>query len=368
MKRKITINHINESIIPGGSTIPFNDLSNKSSEAYLIELFPQVSRTFALTVPQLPPPLRRVVMNAYLLARVADTIEDDIALTLEQKRHYGETLIEIIADKAKADDFSQELAPLLSLRTPEAERELVKRLPWVIAITRSFSEVQQRSIERCIRVMWNGMYNFLQRTGLRGLDTLDDLNEYCYHAAGVVGEMLTELFCDYSSEIAKQEVAMKKLAISFGRGLQITNILYDHWEDRKEGLCWLPRDIYGAHDVLLDNLRPEHYNTSYMEAQSKLIGIAHAYLRQALRYILLIPASEPGIRRFCYWTVYLSVLALHRICNKPDFSNNAEIKVPRSQILTMILFTRLFGAGDTVLKGLFERIAKNIPLNNLSSY
>ncbi|WP_430981171.1 squalene/phytoene synthase family protein [Sphingobacterium kitahiroshimense] len=35
-----------------------------------------VSRTFALTIPQLPLPLRTVVTNAYLLARIADTFED----------------------------------------------------------------------------------------------------------------------------------------------------------------------------------------------------------------------------------------------------------------------------------------------------
>ena len=36
----------------------------------------EVSRTFALTIPQLPPGLRDVVGNAYLLCRIADTIED----------------------------------------------------------------------------------------------------------------------------------------------------------------------------------------------------------------------------------------------------------------------------------------------------
>ena len=37
----------------------------------------KVSRTFALTIPLLPPDLRDYVGNAYLLCRIADTIEDD---------------------------------------------------------------------------------------------------------------------------------------------------------------------------------------------------------------------------------------------------------------------------------------------------
>ena len=44
-------------------------------------LLPGVSRTFALTIPQLPEPLRVPVTNAYLLCRLADTIEDEPALS-----------------------------------------------------------------------------------------------------------------------------------------------------------------------------------------------------------------------------------------------------------------------------------------------
>ena len=39
-------------------------------------LVPQLSRTFALTIPKLPPDLRRTVGAAYLLCRAVDTIED----------------------------------------------------------------------------------------------------------------------------------------------------------------------------------------------------------------------------------------------------------------------------------------------------
>ena len=49
----------------------------ESDEAYQEHALPGVSRTFALTIPELPGDLRRVVTNAYLLCRIADTIEDD---------------------------------------------------------------------------------------------------------------------------------------------------------------------------------------------------------------------------------------------------------------------------------------------------
>lgn len=333
------------------------NFSLDQADNYLKILFPRVSRTFALTVPELPIPLRRVVMNAYLLARTLDTIEDDNALTLDQKFYYGRRLVEIVTGHEKAKEFALELAPQLSTETNEAERELMSNLALVIKIKQSFTQLQQQAIERCISIMWEGMQNFLKRRSLNGLETLDEMNDYCYHAAGVVGEMLTDLFCDYTPELAPHYSEMKKLSISFGRALQTINILYDQWEDREEGLCWLPRDIYGLE---LNTLKPENYNETYENAQKKLISIAYKNLREALQYTLIIPHSESGIRRFCYWTITLSLFALRRIYNKPDFTKNVEVKIPRHWIFAMIIVTRICGTGNRVLTAFFNIVSPKI--------
>ena len=55
--------------------------SASSDEVYQDQILPHVSRTFALTIPQLPPPLATPVTTAYLLCRIADTIEDEPALS-----------------------------------------------------------------------------------------------------------------------------------------------------------------------------------------------------------------------------------------------------------------------------------------------
>ena len=52
-----------------------------SDAEYQDKVLPHVSRTFALTIPQLPAALRIPVTNAYLLCRIADTIEDEPALS-----------------------------------------------------------------------------------------------------------------------------------------------------------------------------------------------------------------------------------------------------------------------------------------------
>ena len=78
------------------------------------QLLPGVSRTFALTIPQLPEPLREVVTNAYLLCRIADTIEDDAALTPLQKADFHEQFRAVVAGQACAGIFAQTLLPLLT--------------------------------------------------------------------------------------------------------------------------------------------------------------------------------------------------------------------------------------------------------------
>ena len=54
--------------------------SNVPDGQYQDQVLPHVSRTFALTIPQLPMALRSAVTNAYLLCRIADTIEDEPAI------------------------------------------------------------------------------------------------------------------------------------------------------------------------------------------------------------------------------------------------------------------------------------------------
>ena len=79
-----------------------------SDLAYQAEILQDVSRTFALTIPQLPGALRDVVGNAYLLCRIADTIEDEPTLSAGQKQAFAERFVEVVAGRAAVDPFARE--------------------------------------------------------------------------------------------------------------------------------------------------------------------------------------------------------------------------------------------------------------------
>ena len=285
--------------------------------AFAQHMLPQVSRTFALTIPQLPAPLRDTVTNAYLLCRIADTVEDEPTLGADRKHELQALFLDAMDDPDKALVFSREVAPLLSSHMLDAEHELIGGADKVIATTRALPLRQRSALTRCLRIMCQGMSRFQQHKSVRGLATLADLREYCYVVAGVVGEMLTELFCDHSDAIDSNRQRLMAQSVAFGRGLQMTNILKDIWEDRAADTCWLPREVFEQCGFDLSDLSPGRQDGSYQEGLQTLIGHAHASLREALAYTQTIPSSEVGIRRFCLWSIGLAVLTLRKIARQP---------------------------------------------------
>src|SRR5919107_656694 len=59
-------------------------ISARDAERFALEVLPAVSRTFALSIRVLPGDLRRAVLSAYLICRIADTIEDAPAVPAER--------------------------------------------------------------------------------------------------------------------------------------------------------------------------------------------------------------------------------------------------------------------------------------------
>lgn len=333
-------------------------LNDDQLQAHLLE---GVSRTFALTIPQLPQGLYKAVANAYLLCRIVDTIEDEVALSSEQKRAFCREFEAAVKGQADAASFSSRLAPLLSEQTLPAEHELIRCVPRVIAITHSLDRPQIDALAECVEIMGRGMADFQDKDLHAGLANLDEMGRYCYYVAGVVGEMLTKLFCHYSPEIAQHRDVMMKLAVSFGQGLQMTNILKDLWDDHQRGVSWLPRDVFAAHGYDLAKLAPDNNDAAFRAAYGEVVGVAHGHLRNALEYTLLIPAHETGIREFCLWALGMAVLTLRKINARLDFTESKQVKISRRSVKAVILASRLARRCNFLLKQLFNLASIGLP-------
>ena len=337
------------------------DAPHGSDFAYQAEILQGVSRSFAFTIPQLPDPLRDVVGNAYLLCRIADTIEDEPALSAAQKRDFSQRFLGVVEGREDPAVFARALSGSLSPSSTDRERDLVANTVRVARITHGFRAAQRRALERCVRIMTRGMAEFQHKASLAGLNDLPHLDRYCYYVAGVVGEMLTELFCDYSEEIEARRADLLALSASFGQGLQMVNILKDLWDDRDRGVCWLPRDVFSSSGFELRSLSPGQADPRFVKGLFELVAIARHHLTNALRYTLLIPAHETGIRRHCLWSLGMAVLTLRRIHARPGFRSGGDVKISRASVKAVVVVTSALTRSDSALRLLFEALARGLP-------
>lgn len=328
--------------------------------AFQARMLEGVSRTFALTIPQLPQRLRAVVGNAYLLCRVADTIEDDPLLPAAAKRRLLDRFAALAAggnDGALGPDLDASLAAA----TPAAERELCREVARVVAIGAAFAPAERASLARCVRVMADGMAWFQERPPERRVRDAADLDRYCYVVAGVVGEMLTELFCLHDPRLAAQRRELMPLALSFGQGLQMTNVLKDVWEDYRRGACWLPHEVFRAHGVDLARLAPGRGDAGFRAGLRELAAVAHGHLQRALDYTLRIPPDQAGLRRFCLWALFMAMLTLKKLARRLDYASGADVKISRRAVRGVVLATSAAARWDWGLARLFAAAAAGLP-------
>ena len=328
---------------------------------YQNSILNHVSRTFALTIPQLPDQLRVAVGNAYLLCRIADTIEDTPAVEADSKAAFADRFIAVIKGQEDPDSFARDLGNLLPASTDEGERGLVANTARVIRVTHSLGAAQRQAIERCVRIMSSGMIEFQRNAGIDGLKNIAEMDRYCYYVAGVVGEMLTEIFCDYSGEIGARREELMRLSISFGQGLQMTNILKDTWEDRQRGACWLPRDVFGRAGLELGTVTAEERDPRMAHGIREIAAMALGHLDGALRYVLLIPAKETGIRRHCLWALGFAVLTLRRIHATPSYETGDDVKISRRSVKAIAATTSLLARSDLALRIFFAALTRGLP-------
>jgi farnesyl-diphosphate farnesyltransferase len=209
-------------------------------------LLQKTSRTFALAIPLLPEPTRNQVGIAYLLFRIADTFEDAVLWTRERRVAALDRFIELV----DSDPSAAEALTLECLREPPVEhpgyRELVARMQLVLRDFGGLPLPARVAVRRHLIRSVEGMKKFVLRSDQQNrltLSNIEDLRDYCYSVAGIVGEMLTELYLLDRPELAGSAKELRDRAASFGEGLQLVNILKDAPSDAQEGRVYLPPGV-----------------------------------------------------------------------------------------------------------------------------
>jgi farnesyl-diphosphate farnesyltransferase len=231
------------------------------------------SRTFALAIPELPEPLRREVGVAYLLFRIADTFEDATRWPRADRLSALAAFGHLLSSPALED------AERLSAAWVEARPcdhagylELLGAVPGVLGELHAIRPSRRAAIVRHTLRTAEGMAGFVGSGDEHGnlrLGTLGELRHYCYIVAGIVGEVLTELFLDFTPSLEHVRQNLTDRAALFGEGLQLVNILKDADSDARHGRVYLPPGL----------------------ARAEILALARADLDAATEYVLTLQSS-----------------------------------------------------------------------------
>ena len=75
------------------------------------------------------------------------------------------------------------------------------------------------------------------------LKSIEELKDYCYIVAGIVGELLTDCFLHDAPELQVIAPTLRRNMAAFGEALQLVNILKDAGDDARDGRVYLPPKV-----------------------------------------------------------------------------------------------------------------------------
>ena len=333
------------------------------------DMLPKVSRTFAACINLLPPTLAYEVLISYLLCRIADTIEDHPSMPGSQKRSLLESFERALGNKQHT------CADVRSIFTaqeggPVDDCQLTAECDRVLREFHKLSADAQQAIRPWVAEMCQGMADFSNEQrfheaskGVSALIDVSDLDRYCYYVAGTVGHLLTALFPLHHRRLGKRhQEGLKRLATSFGLGLQLTNIIKDVADDARRGWSFVPRNLCSLHDTSPEELLEPSKQAQAQAVMSALIAKAQQHLDDALQYCITLPRSAYRIRLFCLTPMYFALRTLHRARHDPHLLNpDHKVKISRREVYAILRNTSLVAPNNFLVRQYYRRLKGNRP-------
>lgn len=292
----------------------------------LEQLLIATSRTFALAIPLLPEPARREVTLSYLLFRIADTFEDAADWPRERRVEALEQFARLLEhpDAAATEALSRHWVAEVPCEQP-SYRDLLADVPAVLAAFFALAPGAVELITAHTARTARGMAGFVARVNDGGelrLTDLPDLQEYCYVVAGIVGELLTELFLLEEPALAPVAAELRGRSRAFGEGLQLVNILKDSASDATQGRLYLPDGVDRARILALareDLTAAGEYARTLQQAGAArgIVAFNSLPIHLALATLDRIETSGPGAK-LTRPEVFAIVQRMHRALDRNE--------------------------------------------------
>jgi farnesyl-diphosphate farnesyltransferase len=144
------------------------------------------------------------------------------------------------------------------------------------------------------------MAEILSRSGAGDhleLHSIAELRHYCYIVAGIVGEMLTELYLLNRPGLAGAAEYLRARSRLFGEGLQLVNILKDSAVDEGEGRRYIPRgqraDVFALAQSDLQAATEYTLAVQQHGAERGLVAFDALLVRLATETLAVLRARRP---------------------------------------------------------------------------
>lgn len=286
-----------------------------------------VSRSFAFCIERLNNPFKNWVSLGYILCRLLDTVEDSPWAERDQQANAFEKFESFILDLPEKGDVDGWISSFPGTIV-DAEKELLKESLFFFTDLHQQPENVKTAMVRTVLDMKRGMaYWSKDGKGIR-LNSAVQANQYCFFVAGIIGEMLSELF-SFAEKTYQITDANLLSSIRFGFFLQKINLLKDQMGDEPQGRFLVPNREEMRQSLLSDG-------------------------QGAIDYLISLPVSRKDYRIFCAWSLFLGLASLPYI--DKSFKEKTPHKIPRTKTLLLLGKVEIIINNNEKLKKLYNEM------------
>jgi farnesyl-diphosphate farnesyltransferase len=315
----------------------------------------ETSRTFALSIEQLPQPLRDGLTVGYLLLRVSDAMEDHEALEPGRKADLLELWDRVLAGDEEVTALTGELSPLAPA---DAELRVAQEADMVLEGLAGLPAEMREAVRARVRETTRGMARW-QRRGPYVPDEAA-LDDYMHQVAGLVGYLITDLFAAHAAGVRRRRGELMPLAREFGLALQTVNVVRGVRKDFERGWIYVPESFAAAEGLSREELFEAERRLAALAVMRRLLGKGERHLENGLRYIELLPRRYHRLRLMCIWPLCFAARTLAVSRDNPAVLET-EAKISRGEVRSIMRWTRLLGWSNRWLRWYYARQVGQTP-------
>lgn len=269
------------------------DARVRSAYDYCERITRAEAKNFSYGIRLLPGPKRRALSAVYAFARRVDDIGDGF---LDQE----EKLLRLQRARRDLRSVSRDAADPVLVALADAHSRLSLPLD-------AFDDL----IDGCEADVRGTRYR-----------TFDELVGYCRCVAGSIGRLSLAVFgTDRSAEAASRADAL-------GVALQLTNILRDVLEDRRNGRVYLPEDDLRHHGVELGLDSRQMLDDDPVRLRELMLSVARRTERWYGQGLGLLPMLDHRSRACCASMAGIYHELLQRIADDPVTASRGRVSLP----------------------------------------